>query len=317
MTIFYSVKELTPRLRQGSCVTIGNFDGVHLGHQALLRRTREKAAHNGTSSVVITFDPHPMRVIRGKTPPFITLKQQKLELLSDQGLDSVVCLEFTRHMAELSPEDFIRHYLVQGLHLRDLVIGHDYAFGKGGKGNYELLKELGREYDFQVERIDPVHQEGKVVSSTRIRTLIQEGRVLEARPLLGRFYQVSGEVVEGKKRGGPILGVPTANLKLVDELFPKPGVYAVWAQRGSQLLSGVANVGYNPTFNHQELSVEVHIFDFDEDLYGQSLRVHFVKRLRDEKKFSGVEELLAWIRMDMREARAILQDPDMMIPERV
>jgi riboflavin kinase/FMN adenylyltransferase len=317
MSIFYSVKELTPRLRQGSCVTIGNFDGVHLGHQALLRRTREKAAHNGTSSVVITFDPHPMRVIRGKTPPFITLKQQKLELLSDQGLDYVVCLEFTRHMAELSPEDFIRDYLVQGLHLRDLVIGHDYAFGKGGKGNYELLKELGREYDFQVERIDPVHQEGKVVSSTRIRTLIQEGRVLEARPLLGRFYQVSGEVVEGKKRGGPILGVPTANLKLVDELFPKPGVYAVWAQRGSQLLPGVANVGYNPTFNHHELSVEVHIFDFDEDLYGQSLRVHFVKRLRDEKKFSGVEELLAWIRQDMRAARDILHDPDMMIPERV
>ncbi|MCF8108348.1 MAG: bifunctional riboflavin kinase/FAD synthetase [Desulfohalobiaceae bacterium] len=317
MNIFYSVKELTPRLRRGACVTIGNFDGVHLGHQALLRRTREKAGHNGTSSVVITFDPHPLRVIRGQTPPFITLKQQKLELLSDQGLDYVVCLEFTRHMAGLSPEDFIRHYLVQGLHLRDLVIGHDYAFGKGGKGNYELLKELGREYDFQVERIDPVHQEGKVVSSTRIRTLIQEGRVLEARPLLGRFYQVTGEVVEGKKRGGPILGVPTANLKLVDELFPKPGVYAVWAQRGSQILPGVANVGYNPTFNHHELSVEVHIFDFDEDLYGQSLRVHFVKRLRDEKKFSGVEELLAWIRQDMREARDILQDPDMMIPERV
>ncbi len=315
MNIFYTVKDLTPRLNHGSCVTIGNFDGVHLGHQALLRRTKEKAVQNGTSSLVITFDPHPMRVILGKTPPFITLKQQKLELLSRQGLDCVICLEFTLQMAGLSPEDFVRQYLVQGLHLQDLVIGHDYSFGKGGKGNYELLKILGRQYGFQVEKIDPVIQEGDVVSSTRIRKLIQEGRVLEVRPLLGRFYQVTGEVVQGQKRGGPVLGVPTANLKLVDELFPKPGVYAVWAQRGEQILPGVANVGYNPTFDHQELSVEVHIFDFDEDIYGQSLRVHFVKRLRDEKKFSGVEELMSWIRQDMQQAREILQEPGLLIPK--
>ena len=314
MNIYHTTYELKPRLSHGSCVTIGNFDGVHVGHQVLLQRTRDKAAAQGMSSVVITFDPHPLRVVRGLTPPFITLKQQKLELLSNQGLDFVLCLEFTTKTAQLSPEDFVRRYLVQGLMLKDLVIGHDYAFGKGGQGNYELLKTLGRRYDFLVEKIDPVIQEGDVVSSTRIRTLIQEGRVLEARPLLGRFYQVTGEVIQGKKRGGPVLGVPTANLKLVDELFPKPGVYAVWAQHGEQILPGVANVGYNPTFDQQELSVEVHIFDFEEDIYGQTLRVHFVKRLRDEKKFSGVEELLSWIRRDMQEARTMLQDPALKIP---
>ncbi|MCF8104107.1 MAG: bifunctional riboflavin kinase/FAD synthetase [Desulfohalobiaceae bacterium] len=315
MNIFETVHELTPLLENGSCVTIGNFDGVHLGHQTLLQRTREKGLQANLPSVVITFDPHPLRVILGQTPPFITLKKQKLELLARQGLDFVLCLNFTKKTAELAPEEFVKQFLVQGLRMKDLVIGHDYVFGKGGRGNFELLQSLGQEFGFQVHRIDPVLKEGAVVSSTRIRKLIQEGRVLEARPLLGRFYQVTGEVVQGQRRGGPILGVPTANLRLVDELFPKPGVYAVWAERKKQVLPGVANVGYNPTFNHHELSVEVHIFDFDQDLYGQTLKVHFVKRLRDEKKFSGVEELLAQINADIATAREILKDPDLAIPE--
>lgn len=317
MNIFHTISELRPRLGHGSCVTIGNFDGVHLGHQTLLQRTRAKGLEKQLPSVVITFDPHPLRVILGKTPPFITVKQQKLELLTRQGLDFVLCLNFSRETAELSPEEFVRQYLVQGLLMQDLFIGHDYVFGKGGKGNHQLLMRLGGQFGFQVHRIDPVVKEGDVVSSTRIRGLIQQGRVLEAKPLLGRYYQVTGEVIQGQKRGGPILGVPTANLRLVDELFPKPGVYAVWAEHQGRVLPGVANVGYNPTFNNQELSVEVHIFDFDQDIYGQSLKVHFVRRLRSEMKFSGVEELLAQIQEDIATSREILRDPKPAIPDRI
>jgi riboflavin kinase/FMN adenylyltransferase len=307
--------ELAPIVESGSCITIGNFDGVHLGHQRLLGRVRDKAVSNGLASIVITFDPHPLRVLLGQTPPFITLIDQKLGLLERQGLDAVLCLEFTKDMAELSPEAFVGQYLVRSLNLKELVIGHDYAFGKNRAGNYEVLSQLGQEHGFGVERIDPVYLNGDVVSSTRIRRLIQNGRVDEAKPLLGRYYQVNGTVIEGQQRGGPILGVPTANLKLEDELFPKTGVYAVWAELDQAVYPAVANVGHNPTFGQNALSVEVHIFDFEESIYGRSLRIHLVSRLRSEKRFSGIEELLDQIHRDMAKAREVLAKPAMQLPK--
>ncbi len=301
----------------GSCITIGNFDGVHLGHQKLIRRTCAKARDLGLTSVVVTFDPHPLRVLVGPdTPPFITLTEQKIELIGDLGPNVTLLLEFTKDMAALSPEEFVRTYLVEGLAMRELVIGYDYHMGKGRTGNHETMRQLGQAYGFNVERLDPVSQEGAVVSSTRIRDLVQSGQVWEARSLLSRFYQVRGTVVRGFDRGGKLLGFPTANLSLADELTPKPGVYAVWVEADHKPMPAVANVGNNPTFGNKNLTVEAHVLDFSGDLYDRLVRVHFVQRIRDEIKFSGLDELKARIAKDVELGRRILALPESLPPGR-
>ena len=310
MIVAKSIQELEGAIH-GSAVTIGNFDGVHRGHQKLIALTCAKALEQGLTSVVVTFDPHPLRVLMGpNTPPFITLTEQKLELIAELGPEVTLLLPFDRAMAALTPEQFVRQYLVEGLSVRELVIGYDYHLGKGRSGNYETLAGLGRDMGFNVQRLDPVTLGGAVVSSTRIRDLVSAGQVWEARPLLGRFYQVRGDVVHGQARGGKLLGFPTANLALADELTPKPGVYAVWVQVGDQCRAAVANVGHNPTFGNLSLSVEAHIMDFSGDLYGRRIRIHFVQRIRDERKFSGIDELKARIGVDVELARRILALPE-------
>lgn len=298
-------------LEKGSCVTIGNFDGVHIGHQRLIARVRDRAASLGLPSVVITFDPHPLRFFTGrKTPPFITLSQQRAELIGRLGIDNLLCLEFNQALASMDPEDFVRNILVDGLHTRELVIGYDYAFGKGRGGNYALLSVLGQRWGFSVEQLAPVMVDQAIVSSTRIRDLVEAGDVWGAKPLLGRFYRVSGTVVHGQNRGGRLLGFPTANVHLVDELFPKTGVYCCWAELDGQVHQAVANIGYNPTFGNDVLSVEVYIMDFSADLYGRELKVHFVQRLRGERKFSGLDELKAQIGKDVTLGRTVLALPE-------
>ena len=297
-----------------SCVTIGNFDGVHKGHQKLISLVTQKARSKGALSVVVTFDPHPLRVLAGKkTPPFITLTPQKLELMGRLGVEAVLVIPFTREVAALDPEQFVKQYLVDGLHVSDLIIGYDYAFGKGRIGNYDMLKGLGEKYDFSVEQIGPVIIGDAVVSSTRIRDMVQAGNVWDVPPLLGRFYQIRGKVVKGYGRGARLLGFPTANIELEDELSPRTGVYAVWVEN-PELFSGpkaaVANIGYNPTFGNDQISVEVHILDFDQNINGQDLRVHFVQRIRSEQKFSGPEELVARIKEDIAIGRRILAQPE-------
>ncbi|BDQ35063.1 bifunctional riboflavin kinase/FAD synthetase [Pseudodesulfovibrio portus] len=295
----------------GSCVTIGNFDGVHKGHQKLIELACSRAKARDLVSVVVTFDPHPLRVLRSdKTPPFITLTEQKIELISQYGPQVCLLLEFTRDMARLSPEEFVQKYLLDGLKMKEMIIGYDYHLGKGRAGNFETLTQLGAKHGFTVDRLDPVTVDDAVVSSTRIRDLVQAGKVWSARPLLGRFYQVKGEVVHGMDRGGKLLGFPTANLKLVDELFPKPGVYAVWVEVDREVHMGVANIGINPTFGNDALSVEAHILDFSGDIYGADIRVHFVQRIRDEKKFNGIDELKARIGIDIDLGRQILSQPE-------
>ncbi len=306
MIISHHPDEIAPNTH-GSCVTIGNFDGVHLGHRTLLEKTVAQAKPLGLTSVAITFEPHPLRLFTGtSTPPLITLLEQKLELLEGMHLDLTLCLEFNHELAALSPEAFVSKYLVKTLNIHKLNIGYDYAFGKGRAGNHEVLNRLGQKYGFEVERLDPVIKNGGIVSSTRIRDLVEAGQVWEASPLLGRFYRIAGTVVHGMKRGGPMLGFPTANIHLTDELFPKTGVYAVWAEVQGKTLPAVANIGFNPTFGNKVLSVEVHIMDFTGDLYETNILVHFVQRLRSEKKFSRLDELKAQIGHDKELARTIL-----------
>jgi riboflavin kinase/FMN adenylyltransferase len=305
-----SIDELKDTI-SGSCVTIGNFDGVHVGHQRLMARTCARAKKCGLVSVVVTFDPHPMTVLMGaKTPPFLSSTRQRLALIEQQGPNVTLVLEFTRQMAALEPEEFVRRYLLEGLSMRELVIGYDYAMGKGRKGNFDLLSKLGQDLGFGVERLNPVIVGGAVVSSTRIRDLVQSGNVWDARPLLGRFFEVQGTVIDGMKRGASMLGFPTANLALEGTLLPKPGVYAVWAILDGEPLQAVANVGYNPTFGDTGLTLEAHIMDFNRNIYGQSLSLQFVQRLRSERKFDSLDALKARIADDVRLGRVILDAPD-------
>jgi riboflavin kinase/FMN adenylyltransferase len=298
-------------LEKGSCVTIGNFDGVHIGHQRLIARVRDLAAGLGVPSGGSTFEPHPLRFFTGKkTPPFITLYEQRSELIKALGIDHLLCLEFNQELAGMSPEEFVRRILVEGLKVRELVIGYDYAFGKGRAGNYGLLTVLGKQWGFGVEQLEPVMVDQAIVSSTRIRDLVEAGDVWAAKSLLGRFYRVSGSVVHGLDRGGKLLGFPTANVHLVDELFPKTGVYCCWAEVDGQVHQAVANIGYNPTFGNDVLSVEVHILDLKADLYDKTLKVHFVQRLRGERKFSSLDELKSQIGKDIALGRTILALPE-------
>ncbi|MCA1946129.1 MAG: bifunctional riboflavin kinase/FAD synthetase [Desulfovibrio sp.] len=326
MLIARTRQEITLDLSAGSCVTIGNFDGVHKGHQTLITRVLAKAKARGLTSVVATFCPHPLQVLVGPhTPPFITIREQKLDLIEAMGVDMTLLLEFTKDMAAMEPEQFVKTYLVDWINCKELVVGYDWSFGKGRKGNFEVIQALGQTYGFRCERMPPVMIHDAVVSSTRIRDLIKAGDVWEARCLLGRYYAVRGTVIHGHNRGGRLLGFPTANLKLENEVRPRNGVYAVWVNingsvrgawnhatggPGGDVLAGVANIGVNPTFGNTDVSVEVHILDFDADLYGKDVHVHFVQFIRPEQKFPNVDALVARITEDVALTRRILAEPE-------
>ncbi len=291
-------------------VTIGNFDGVHIGHQSLFHEVIERADDIGGTSVAITFEPHPIKVLGNNgSPPLITLFEQKAELIASTGIDILVCIPFTRETAGITAESFVRDILVGRLGMRVIVVGRDYTFGRNRSGDVALLEKLAPQYGYEVVVADwiqnSVMQRGRI-SSTRIRDLVRAGRVAESRKLLGRHYQIRGVVARGRDRGGKLLGFPTANINLQDELCPKTGVYAVTVECMGKKYKGVANIGYSPTFDDHQFTVEVHILDFDGDLYGQKIRVNFVQRIRDEIKFSGVDELAEQIRQDIAEARRVL-----------
>jgi len=289
-------------------VTVGNFDGVHLGHRAILGRVCQRARELGCQPVALTFDPHPGRMLRPETSlPMLTTPAQKLDLLSQAGMEAVVVLPFTREFAALPPREFVHRYFVERLKVRELVVGHDYCFGRGREGTIELLKEMGQSLGFTVQVVWAVEVNNAVVSSSLIRALITLGKVADANLLLGRPYAVEGRVVPGKGRGGAVLKVPTANLRPDNELLPATGIYAVRVRRGSETLPGVANIGTCPTFDNQELSLEVHLLDFAGDLYGEQLGVEFIARLREERRFSSIEALAAQIQADIQNARGVLQ----------
>jgi riboflavin kinase/FMN adenylyltransferase len=293
-----------------SFVTIGNFDGVHLGHQMLFAEVVSRAYQKKGTSVVVTFDPHPLRVISpDKGIKLISPLEQKVELISMAGIDILVVIPFTREFAATSAETFVDDVLIKTIGVKELVVGYDYAFGKGRQGNIDFLKEQGRLKGFPVTVVEPYYVDDMLVSSSKIRELVGEGRMMDVKKLLGRNYQIRGEVQKGKKRGGPVVGFKTANLHLAEEdLRPKHGVYVTQVVYGGKCYGGVLNIGYNPTFGENRLSAETHIFDFNQDIYGKKIKINLLKYLRGEKKFPGPEELAVQIREDIRQAREILAE---------
>jgi riboflavin kinase/FMN adenylyltransferase len=291
-------------------ITIGNFDGVHIGHQALFHEAIEKAEAIDGTSVAMTFEPHPLRVMKQNNhPPLITLYEQKSELIERTGIDVLICVPFTLEFAALSAEQFVRDLLVRKIGMKAIVVGQDYSFGKNRQGDLDLLKSFGPEYGFEVivaGWIKSARALAERISSTRIRQLVTDGRMEQAEKMLGRNYQIRGKVVTGRDRGGKVLGIPTANINLYDELCPKTGIYAVTVECEGKQHRGVANIGYSPTFEDHEFTVEVHIFDFSANIYGKQIRVNFIKRIRDEIKFSNISELIDQIKIDIAAAHEIL-----------
>jgi len=307
MHIVYDLNELIGPLRN-PVLTIGNFDGVHKGHLALFDKVMERAKAINGQSVIMTFDPHPIKVMNpGNGPPLITPVEQKLELISNAGIDVIVCLAFTLEFASMSAEDFVQDILTDRLGVREIVVGYDYTFGHKRQGDASLLREMGDKLGFRVHLTGPIHLDDAVVSSTSIRKLVQQGNLVDAKKFLGRDYQICGTVVKGKGRGGRLLGFPTANLEPVDELIPKRGVYAVTVRIDDKKYCGVANIGYNPTFGDDALSVETHVLDFSENIVGRMIKVKFIQRLRDEKTFGDVKELSDMITQDIEQARELMQ----------
>ncbi len=295
---------------KNAVITIGNFDGVHIGHQALFHEVIEKADLLGSTSLAMTFEPHPIRVLKDNGhPPLLTPFNQKVELIAKSGIDALICIPFTHEFAAITAKEFVYDVLLGRIGMRTIVVGKDYTFGKNRQGNLNLLKSYAEAFDFEVDVVDwvPVsNNKPQRISSTRIREMLLNGNVQNAQKLLGRPYQVSGSVVPGRNRGGKLLGFPTANIQLTDELCPKTGIYAVSVNCLGQRHLGVANIGYSPTFDDQEFTIEVHILDFKSDLYGKPITIKFIERIRDEIKFASIDELSDQIARDVETARRIL-----------
>ncbi|MDL2322060.1 bifunctional riboflavin kinase/FAD synthetase [Desulfosarcina sp. OttesenSCG-928-B08] len=293
-----------------AAITIGNFDGVHTGHQALFQEVIRQAGAMGGVSVAMTFEPHPLRVITQHShPPLITLYEQKAELIEKSGIDILIGIPFTLEFSAISARAFVEDILVRQIGTKAIVVGEDYTFGNKREGDVALLRKLGQEMNFSVIVSDWIHSangSASRVSSTRIRQLVMDGDMETAACMLGRYYQICGTVAHGRDRGGRLLGIPTANIVLEDGLCPKPGVYAVTVQYADTLYPAVANIGYSPTFGDHVFTVEAHLLDFDKNIYGQRIRVNFVRRLRDEVRFSGLDELVRQIHQDIADARLIL-----------
>ncbi len=308
MEIINGIQNLRRTLKN-PVVTLGNFDGVHLGHQRIFKRVREEASRLRGEAVVITFEPHPLKVLAPeKFLPLLTPFRKKMMLIEKSGIKTVLCIEFSRAFSEISPSEFIRSILVEKVKVRKVIIGYNYHFGKGQEGNARTLEDAGRALGFDVGVVEPLKVGDTVVSSSKIRDFIRKGEVEEASRLLGRDYPIIGKVVRGARRGGT-LGFPTANLEISDELYPKTGVYAVEVTWHEQHFNALANVGLNPTFSPDQtrsgkpISLEVYILNFSQDIYGDEIQVAFRRRIRDEVRFDSAASLVDQIQKDIQWAR--------------
>ncbi len=308
MNVFRSLDELT-HAADGAYVAIGVFDGVHLGHQRVIGRARDNARAAGGTSVALTFDPHPMRVLQPKTAPLLlTSTEHKLKLIEGLGVDACLLLTFDKPFSETPPETFISMIADKRFQLREICVGSRFRFGHNRAGDVRLIEKLAPAYSFAVREIHSVHtDDGEMISSTGVRQHVLQGRLDRAAAMLGRPFTILGTVEQGDHRGHQ-LGYPTANLNPHDEALPPNGVYAVRVLVANETLGGVVNIGVRPTFaggEHQR-AFEVHIFDFDRDLYEQEVEVLFLQKLRDEKKFDSVDALKQQIAADVQAARDIV-----------
>ena len=306
MDVIHFPDDARPARWRQPVLAIGNFDGVHRGHQKILDRLKRVAAERACTSVVMTFDPHPPRIVRpDKAPPLLMTKEQKLHALAEAGVQGAAVVRFTPELSQWDPDTFVQQVLVDWLRVSEVWVGANFLFGHDRVGNFTVLKALGARYGFKTEKIDPVRYKDFVVSSTRIRRLVSEGRVDEAGALLGHQYYIDGSVMRGEARGRSI-GFPTANLCTRNELVPPRGVYATMTTIGDVVRPSVTNIGVRPTVDDSgRETVETHVFEFDGDLYGSHIRVGFVQRLRDERAFESVDLLKAQIAADCARARLL------------
>ncbi|HJR15489.1 MAG TPA: bifunctional riboflavin kinase/FAD synthetase [Gemmatimonadales bacterium] len=297
-----------PPLPNGSTVTVGSFDGVHRGHQAVLQEIDRRARAAGRASVLVTFDPHPLEVVNpDAAPALLTTGPERLEILALSPLDYLLLIRFDRHLASLTPEEFVQQVLVDRCAVRELVIGHDHGFGRGRSGDVETLRRLGGAHGFEVDVVPPVDFGGQHVSSSRIRRAVAGGDLTSAAAMLGRRYGVVGLVGEGERRGR-LLGVPTINLGGLSsrKLLPPDGVYAVRVEWRGGSAGGMMNQGPRPTFQDGRRVLEAHIFDFDGNLYGEWVRIEWIERLRDIERFGSIDRLQQQLERDRIRAMAVL-----------
>ncbi len=291
---------------EGASVTLGNFDGIHLGHQELIKNTVDDARRLGVCSAVLTFEPHPLRVLAPeRAPKMLLTHKDKMQLLQALGVDYVVIQQFDRDFSAIPAEDFVHKYLRDRLRAKKVWVGKDLRFGKGRGGDIENLRAWGPQLGYEVGIVDPVMVAGERVSSSRIRELLSAGEVAAVQPMLARYYFVSGKVVSGHRRGREI-GFPTANIASRAEIIPRDGIYATLFHLGGKSLPSVTSVGLNPTFGAGPRTVESYVLNFDREIYGESVKLAFVARLRDEMNFASVASLTAQIHLDVADAERVL-----------
>ena len=297
--------------KKGSIVTIGVFDGVHIGHQAVIKKAVRKARSYGLKSIVVTFDPHPLKVLdpRHFIPSLISL-DHRIDLIKRSGIDEVFVIKFSKRTANISPERFMEDVIIGRMHAREIVVGEDFYFGKGAVAGVEKLRKIAEKRSIKVEIVKHVRKNSRIVSSTIIRRLVMDGRIREAEQFLGRPYSILGTVVSGTKLARK-LGYPTANVNPHHEAMPPSGVYAVKVISGGRTYGGVMNIGVRPTFydrgHDKEPTIEVHIFDFHKKIYGKDLEIRFVRKIRDERRFKAIDRLIEQIEKDERSAKALLR----------
>jgi riboflavin kinase / FMN adenylyltransferase len=300
-----------PALLRPSIVTLGVFDGLHLGHQAIVRKVVERAAATGAAATAVTFDPHPRAVLYPESAPLLLQTfEQRLEGLRFLGIDQVVALEFDRALAAVPAEEFVRRFLLDELGGREIYLGKGFAFGYKRGGTIDLLRRLGEQHGFEADEVAEVRLHSNRISSTAIRRMLADGRVNIARKMLGRPYGVEGSVLEGRHLGGPALSFPTANIVPHNRVLPDNGVYITATLFENEWHRGVTNVGRRPTVGEENhITVETHLLDFDRQIYGERIRVRFLRRLRGEKRFASLDDLKAQIARDVMRGRRYFDCP--------
>jgi len=301
-------RNIHDKILDASIVTIGNFDGVHRGHGEIFAHLKRRSLERGLPSVVVTFEPHPLKILAPESAPsLITTFERKAALIEEFGVDYLVVVPFSKEFSQVAASDFVLNILCGSLGMRHIIIGHDYAFGRGREGNYQTLENLGALHGFTLEDLPPIGEDGVVFSSSLVRSAVADGDMTEASQILGRYFQISGTVVHGCEIG-QTLGFPTANIATANELIPADGVYAVMVEVDGQLVKGACSIGFNPTVGGEARTIDVFMLDFSGRIYDHAITAHFVRRLRPVLKFPDIAALKSSISRDVAETRVILEN---------